>query len=214
MESRAKGRSAFFREHYQEFYAGAGWGTTPEAAAREVRLVANRLGWKSGRKVLDLGCGEGDHTDALRRLGFAAWGIDVSSAGIERARQRYPLSIFAPADAAEWEPAAQVDSIYCRGMSWFHYELAGINRHGIDVPHETARLFSWLRPGGEFVLQVSTDFSGSDSGGVLNNPLGCYVDLFRPLGRIVLLCDWQGGAVTVDQAPATGIVLAIRKCGE
>lgn len=211
MESRARGRSEHFREHYQKFYAGAGWGTTPEAAAREVQLVADRLGWKAGRKVLDLGCGEGDHTDALRRLGFDAWGIDVSLAGIERARRRYPLSVFAPADAAEWEPASRVDSIYCRGMSWFHYELVGVNRHGIDVAHETARFFSWLRPGGEFVVQVSTDFSGSETGGVLNNPIGRYLDLFYPLGEITLLCDWLGGDVDADTPPATGIILAARK---
>jgi SAM-dependent methyltransferase len=44
----------------------------------------------AGGRVADLGCGPGDITAYLDRLGLAAFGVDASPAMIELARQAYP----------------------------------------------------------------------------------------------------------------------------
>ena len=85
-----------------------------------------------------------------------------------------------------------------------------MNHYGIDVSNEAQRLFGWLKPGGTFVLQICTDFSGtfSDSN-VLNNRLEAYLDLFAPHGEILGYCDWRGGPFPEDREPASGIVIAV-----
>ena len=46
---------------------------------------------RAPRTLLDVGCGDGWHTDALRRaLGCEADGLDISPAAIERAAKSYP----------------------------------------------------------------------------------------------------------------------------
>lgn len=211
IESRAQGKSEQAVKNYETFYAGKGWGTSLASARLEVDRICDSVGWKEGTFVLDLGCGEGTHTEALRLRGIRSLGIDISSVGIRRAQETFPESSFICADAAEML-INNLDGIFCRGMSWFHYELNGVNRYGIDVPYETKRFFSWLKEGGVFVLQISTDFSDTMSkGGVLNNPFPCYLDLFRPLGKVVLLTDWKGNTINSGRQHATGIVIGVRK---
>lgn len=48
--------------------------------------------------LLEIGCGEGHQTQALRRLADEVYGIDVSPTAIERARVRVPDAHFAAAD--------------------------------------------------------------------------------------------------------------------
>jgi 23S rRNA (guanine745-N1)-methyltransferase len=52
-----------------------------------VAMLASR----APRTLLDVGCGDGWHTDSLRRaLGCEACGLDISPAAIERAAKSYP----------------------------------------------------------------------------------------------------------------------------
>ena len=48
--------------------------------------------------LLEIGCGEGHQTQALRRLADEVYGVDVSPTAIERARLRVPDAQFAAAD--------------------------------------------------------------------------------------------------------------------
>lgn len=48
--------------------------------------------------LLEVGCGEGHQTQALRRLADEVYGIDVSPTAIERARVRVPDAQFAATD--------------------------------------------------------------------------------------------------------------------
>ncbi len=77
---------------YKEFY-DAYW----EEPAQEGRpssgldLVAKyAAGIFKGKKVLDIGCGEGWLCESLHEMGVDAWGVDVSSVAIERAEKRLP----------------------------------------------------------------------------------------------------------------------------
>ena len=205
-----------YTKYYDKFYTDDGWKTTLEGALAQIEISATRLGWLPGRRILDLGCGQGLQTEILRTLGFDAVGIDASPVGIGRAKRTYSDASYICADVAEWEPDSSFsfDSIYCRCMSWFHYELNGVNRNGIDVSYEVARFFTWLPSGGEFVLQISTDFSGVDTlgtGGVLNNTLDAYLDLFALFGTLEFVCDWKGNEVDANKKPISGVILATRK---
>jgi len=212
MESKARGLSAPHREQYDRFYRDGGWGVAWETAQHEVAIPAERLGWMPGSRVLDLGCGEGIHTEALRDRGLAAVGVDISIEAIRKARASYPEAEFHCSDLADWEPPGPLDAIYCRGMSWYHGVLTEDGVHGVDVPHETARLFSWLVDGGSFALHISTNLSGGESNGCADNPLTAYLNLFLPLGNVAFLCDWLGNPVTTEP-PATGIIIGVRKRG-
>ncbi|HLI53640.1 MAG TPA: methyltransferase domain-containing protein [Acidimicrobiales bacterium] len=46
---------------------------------QEVRFLVSALGLRPGHRVLDVGCGPGRHSHALRRLGVESVGVDVSA---------------------------------------------------------------------------------------------------------------------------------------
>ena len=105
--------------------------------------------------------------------------------------------------------------ILSRGMSWYHYELAGKNRCGVDVVAQTKRLVTLLRPGGCFCLQIGTDFSGADMpSGIRGNTLEEYRELMASaVGPVVHECDWAGKAVSSGRKPHAGIIIVARREG-
>src|ERR1051326_4229288 len=56
---------------------------------------------QAGERILDLGCGTGQLTQAIAASGAEVWGIDKSPTMIETARQNYPDLRFELGDAAE-----------------------------------------------------------------------------------------------------------------
>lgn len=66
----------FFDEEYPVIYAPA---IAPEQTEREVAAAASILKLKEGSRVLDLGCGTGRHSIALRRRGMRVTGVDSSA---------------------------------------------------------------------------------------------------------------------------------------
>ncbi|HEX9942002.1 MAG TPA: class I SAM-dependent methyltransferase, partial [Thermoanaerobaculia bacterium] len=72
----------WFGEEYLELYSHRG-----ESEAEEhVDFVERYLGGPRPRAVLDLACGAGRHTAALRRRGYRALGLDLSLTLLARAR--------------------------------------------------------------------------------------------------------------------------------
>lgn len=55
-------------------------------AARAVQLIRNTLPWQDGWRVLDVACGAGRHSRALREAGARCVGLDLSAALLRRAR--------------------------------------------------------------------------------------------------------------------------------
>ena len=64
----------WFGQDYLDLYAHR----DAEEAEANVAFVAKALGSDRPRAVLDLACGSGRHTEALRRRGFRALGVDLS----------------------------------------------------------------------------------------------------------------------------------------
>ena len=67
------------------------WYQSPQGRAME-RLVresvSSLLELQAGERILDIGCGEGNHLQFFSRLGFDACGLDASPYMIRRARER------------------------------------------------------------------------------------------------------------------------------
>ncbi len=125
----------------------------PETIDRSVAWLIDTLALKPGDALLDLGCGPGLYASRLARAGLQVTGLDYSQRSIEYARQyardhalpieyRYQ-NYLELADENRYEAACLIYGDFC--------PLA---------PQQRARLLTniqrALKPGGKFVLDVST----------------------------------------------------------
>ena len=119
---------------------------------RPCRELVGRLTLPAGevRAALDLGCGPGNSTAALKARYPAAHvtGVDNSPEMLAKARADFPEWAFELGDLATWQPAAemrgQVDVILANAS------LQWVPNHAALFP----RLIGWLRPGGELAVQI------------------------------------------------------------
>jgi len=108
------------------------------------------VGDVSGKKVLDIACGEGHFTRLLRQAGAAkAVGLDISRRMIELARQheaRQPLGIeYVVSDASTVvSPPENFDIVACAYLMVYARSRA-------ELARMCAGLASRVRPGGRFV---------------------------------------------------------------
>lgn len=120
-----------------------------EAAAERTRLpdaVRARLPKLDGRKVLHLGCGEGEESVELAALGALVTGVDASGEALALARERTESVLFIQADAEELPTELR------RGRFDLVYAGRGsLSRLG-DLPAWTGGIASALRPGGRLLV--------------------------------------------------------------
>ncbi len=69
---------AWYREWFGEEYLDLYAHRDRQEAERQADFVERRLGPGKPRAVLDLACGAGRHTDALRKRGYRVLGVDLS----------------------------------------------------------------------------------------------------------------------------------------
>ena len=126
--------------------------------------------------VVDVGCGCGASTlmAARRQPGLRVIGVDVSSAMLERARQRArdeELEIhFECADAATASPAEGVDRIISRfGVMFFD-----------DLGVAFGNMRRWLAPGGRLVVAVWDPLDANPWMKNLFETLAAHVDVSLP----------------------------------
>jgi SAM-dependent methyltransferase len=148
----------------------------PEREAWQ-REIARCLGAEP-LEVLELACGTGEVTGALRRLGHRVTALDFSEEMLARARAKHADddgARFALADAEYTrEPPGRYDAVVCRHLVW-------------TLTDPEAALADWfrvLRPGGH-LLVFDGDFAA---------PHGTRGRLAQRLLR--LLDRWQGGGAT------------------
>ncbi|MCC6513559.1 MAG: class I SAM-dependent methyltransferase [Geothrix sp.] len=121
----------------------------PERLQREAPLLQRVLGQAPSGRVLDLGCGSGEHTRFLTALGFDVTGVDASASQLEAAREADPRGRYVQAEltALAGLEAGQGAAI-CVGNTLPHLcEEA-------EVRAFFSGLASRLAPGAPFLLQL------------------------------------------------------------
>jgi SAM-dependent methyltransferase len=73
----------------------------PARIQREAPFLREVLGGAPSKRLLDLGCGTGEHARFLAEEGFEVTGVDASEAQLSQAREAGPGPVFAKGDLAE-----------------------------------------------------------------------------------------------------------------
>lgn len=109
-------------KEYNAFYSRGGWEYCVGAEAKRLKMqLFDRIDLAEGSTVLDVGCGLGVHTEAIRQLGYKPIGVDISEVAIEEAKRRYTHVDFIRCDVEYLAyPDNQFDMVFMRGISWCH----------------------------------------------------------------------------------------------
>jgi hypothetical protein len=107
--------------------------------------------------MLDVGCADGNYTEAFRLHGCSCTGLDYSEVIIEQAKKKYPNCSFIHMNGFEPSLQSSYDIIFCRGFS-------GFNTHDLKFIATWANKYiKYLNSGGFFVLGSMSDFSGVET---------------------------------------------------
>lgn len=154
-------------------------------------------------EVIDLGCGAGNVTQALRRrwpaLTTCITGIDSSPEMLVRARAEEPSASWLQADIAHWEPPAPVDLIFSNAA------LHWLPDHAALIP----RLMGFLKPGGVLALQMPNQTGAASHQCIGESIAAVAADAatqanlrtrqVAPLARLEDYYDWVAPHASVDQ---------------
>ena len=170
----------------------------PETIVRSVDWMVKELKLQPGASILDLGCGPGLYASRLAEKGFCLTGVDYSQRSIEYARQyardhhleityRY-MDYLALEDESLYDAVLLIYGDFCP-LSPEQRTLLLRNVHRA------------LKPGGSFVLDVTTPFHRKKHGTV-NGWYALEKGFWKPGPHLVLEegFDYQEQAIFLDQA--------------
>ncbi|MFI5956432.1 class I SAM-dependent methyltransferase [Cryptosporangium sp. NPDC051539] len=147
-----------------------------------------------GERVLDLGCGTGDHVALLRSRRVVADGVDASPSMIARAEEKYPdYPYFSVADARELALGARYDAVFSNAVL-----------HWVPEPSRVvASVAAALRPGGRFVAE----FGGAGNVGTI---IGAAQDVREAFGLPRVPVPWYYPTVGEYATVVEGAGLEVR----
>jgi 2-polyprenyl-3-methyl-5-hydroxy-6-metoxy-1,4-benzoquinol methylase len=104
---------AALRARYEAEHGAGKWSALfgaadPADAPRRARLLAELAGGAAGRRLLDVGCGDGRFLDAAAAAGWRPLGFELSHAALRAVRARHPAAV---ATTAALRPAARLAAI-------------------------------------------------------------------------------------------------------
>lgn len=170
----------------------------PETIQRSVDWLVATLGLKAGDSVLDLGCGPGLYAARLAEKGLRVTGVDYSRRSIEYATQyaaehqldiRYRYQDYLTLDDAnQYEAALLIYGDLCPLSPDQRQTLLGNVRRA-------------LKPGGHFVLDVTTRIHRQKDGG-RNGWYVAEIGFWKPGPHLVLEdgFDYPEQSIFLDQA--------------
>ena len=108
--------------------------------------LIQRIAIADPHRIVDLGCGPGNSTEALRRRwpNASIAGLDSSPEMIAAARQAYPSAAWEVADAATWNASEPCDVVFANALLQWIPDHARLCRHLIEQ----------VAPGGALAVQV------------------------------------------------------------
>jgi ubiquinone/menaquinone biosynthesis C-methylase UbiE len=123
----------------------ASWAAAIYSPERErvTELVLNRV--EPDRRVLELGCGNGEPTARLLSQHFEYTGVDISTEQLRRAADVAPSASFVEADMAS---LAFPDAHFSAVIALFSIVHIPCEQHGALIQS----VYRWLEPGGLFVF--------------------------------------------------------------
>lgn len=189
---------------YDRKYSAGGWKYDSLKEKKDLQVMLIAAGLKPPASIIEVACGEGFHTNALHEMGYKVVGNDFSQVGIQNAKIAYPHIEFIHGDSSELPEKVGreiFDALLVRGHSHHHYDLPleEKSQKGIDVVQSTRAMFDMVKPGGAVMMTIKTDFTGTiHQGGILNNTIGAYNELFSLFGDIIWLSDRFGTLIRDD----------------
>jgi SAM-dependent methyltransferase len=136
--------SAPIRSYYEEYWRDAAGSAVEADPLTPSRLAIFARHVRAPARVLDAGCGSGRTTEALRRAGYDAVGVELSHTALSLAPAAAFPRIRCAVDAPLPFRDATFDAVYC----------AEVLEHLFDPALAVSELHRVLRPGGKIVASV------------------------------------------------------------
>lgn len=124
--------------------------TYADERTRPVHELVARLSGPDPKTIVDLGCGPGNSTEALRKRwpDASVIGLDSDPEMLKTAQKSDPAVTWIQADIADWSPTSPPDLIFANAaLHWVP-----------DHPKLFPRLFQSLAPGGALAVQMPFNY--------------------------------------------------------
>jgi SAM-dependent methyltransferase len=141
-----------FQDDYEEFFTG--YDRFRYANERHLPACLDALN-VSGKRVLEIGLGQGSDAERLIRRGAIWSGIDLTSESVERVRTRLMLRELPYGEL----PQGSVLDLPFAGNSFDLVFSHGVLHHVPDIKQGQSEIHRVLRPGGELVIMVYARWS-------------------------------------------------------